>query len=119
MAMFRRTFQKWNGANLKMNEKITLNDFEKRYSNIRKDNPNVSECSVKSCKNPIDLNGTTCAYHRLLFDHWMYEIKGRDIFNMSRRGIRIAFSRWMNKTGKEICDSIVLDMAQYEINWIC
>jgi hypothetical protein len=97
---------------------IILDDFEIRYKNILSDNPNTPRCSFAGCENPID-GGTTCAYHRLLFDHWMYEVKGCDIMNMSQRGRRIAFSRWAHKTGKETCDAIVLDMAQYEINWIC
>ena len=97
---------------------VTLGDFEQRYQNILKDNPKIERCSFRSCKNPVD-GDTTCAYHRLLFDHWMYEVKGMKIAQMSTRGRRIAFSRWVNKTGKEICDAIVLDMAQYSINWVC
>lgn len=98
---------------------VTFEDFELRYKNIRKEYPDMPNCSVKGCENPIDGGGTTCAYHRLLFDYWMCEVKGSGIHSMSRGGIRRAFSRWKNKTGKEICDAIVLDMAQYNINWVC
>jgi len=99
-------------------DKITLEDFKIRYKNILKDNPKIERCSFVGCKNPAD-GGTTCAYHRLLFDHWMCEVKGAGIMGMTTRGRRIAFSRWVHKTGKATCDAIVLDMAQYNINWVC
>lgn len=57
-------------------QKITLEDLEIRYRNIRKQNPRVRQCSVSGCKNPRDRvplpiflgEDTCCAYHRLLFD---------------------------------------------------
>ena len=101
-----------------IDEAVTFEDFLVRYQNILADNPDIARCSFRSCTNPVD-GDTTCAYHRLLFDHWMYEIKGAGIMQMSSRGRRIAFSRWANKTGKAVCDAIVLDMAQYNINWVC
>ena len=97
---------------------ITLKDFDLRYENIRSEYPDTGNCQFKGCKNPIDFD-TTCAYHRLLFDHWMCEVKGSGIMQMSPRGKRIAFSRWVHKIGPEACDSIVLDMAQYGIHWVC
>lgn len=96
---------------------VTLKDFDVRYKNILKENPGAPMCSFRGCKNPAD--DSACAYHRLLFDHWMYEVKGMKIIDMSKRGRRIAFSRWAKKLGKEACDLIVLEMAQYPINWVC
>lgn len=101
-----------------MTDAVTLADLDTRYQNILKEFPDIERCSFGKCNNPVD-GDTTCAYHRLLFDHWMYEIKGRGIMQMSSMGRRIAFSRWVNKTGKDVCDAIVLDMAQYDINWVC
>ncbi len=109
---------------------VTFVDFEKRYENIRKQNPKVKKCSVKGCKNPRDSTpllgeDTTCAYHRLLFDYWIYEVIGpksgysEGLMFMSRKGMRRAFTNWRNKTGKEECDKIVLQMAQDGINWEC
>lgn len=37
-----------------MSQELTLEDFEVRYRNIRRDIPNVENCSVRGCKNPRD-----------------------------------------------------------------
>ena len=98
---------------------ITLDDLEERYTNIRKLFPDRPKCAFSKCNNPADMD-TTCAYHRLLFDHWMYEVVGGSVFvRMTQRGRRNAFTRWVHKLGPQTCDAIVLDMAQDAINWEC
>lgn len=96
---------------------ITFDDFEKHYQAVLADNPKVPKCSVRGCTNPAD--DSACAYHRLLFDFWMYEVCGQKIRTMTQRGRRRASTNWRKKTGKEACDAIVLDMAQNAINWYC
>ena len=111
----------------KTQDSLTLDDFEIRYRNIRKANPNVKKCTTKGCPNPrdsTDLSGedTSCAYHRLLFDLWMCDIapiRGHDVTSMTQKGRRRAFTNWQNRTGKEALDRIVLKMALEPINWKC
>ena len=106
---------------------ITLEDFEIRYKNIRKQNPKVKKCTVAGCNNPRDSTpqlgeDTCCAYHRLLFDFWSSDIaliRGHNVLKMSQKGRRRAFTNWMNRTGKKGLDKIVLRMAQEGINWEC
>lgn len=106
---------------------VTLEDFKVRYRNIRKQNPKVKKCSVRGCPNPRDSTkflgeDTSCAYHRLLWDFWSCDVMNPDKFHhylQSQKGRRRAFTNWMNKTGKEECDRIVLRMAQEPINWEC
>lgn len=107
--------------------KVTLEDFEIRYRNIRNQNQKVKKCSVKGCNNPRDSTpllgeDTCCAYHRLLFDFWMCDIapiRGHNVVLMSQKGRRRAFTNFLNRTGKEDLDRIVLEMAQEGINWEC
>lgn len=105
---------------------ITLDDLEIRYQNIRKNDPKIRQCSVRGCKNPRDTTpglgeDTSCAYHRLLFDHWITQIDSDKVMyyieNQTPR--RAAFTRWRNKVGKEYCDKAVLYLAQEGINWVC
>lgn len=109
---------------------VTLKDFEVRYQKILEQNPKAKHCSVKGCKNPVDFTGigedTCCAYHRLLFDYWAYEVDPamRDFEGFQKRitnqrARRSAFTRWRNKIGKVECDRIVLHMACEPINWEC
>jgi len=105
---------------------VTLKDLEIRYENIRKANPKVKLCSSKGCKNPVDTTelgeDTSCSYHRLLFDHWLYETMNPEKFHhyyTNQRARRSAFTRWQHKIGKEECDKIVLRLAQEPINWDC
>ena len=107
---------------------ITLKDLETRYANIRRRVPKIKNCSVANCKNPRDFTPmggkeTTCSYHRLLFDWWICDVVA-DMGKMlhyfkSSKGRRRAFTNWRNKTGKEACDKIVLDLAQSGISWEC
>jgi len=106
---------------------ITLEDLEIRYNNIRKQNPKVKQCTVSGCKNPRDSTpmlgeDTCCAYHRLLFDFWSSDVMHPDDFYhylQSQKGRRRAFTNWMNKTGKDELDKLVLRMAHEPINWEC
>lgn len=112
-----------------MNEKamtVTFKDFEVRYKNILASDPKRKKCTTQDCENPVDTTGlgedTSCAYHRLLFDFWSYEVMNPDDFQhylKSQKGRRRAFTNWMNRTGKAECDKIVLRMAQEGINWVC
>ena len=105
-----------------MSKELTLEDFEVRYGNIRRSKPNVEECSVAGCRNPRDSTkylgeDTCCAYQRLLFDYWSGDVK--NLFTMTQRGTRRAFTNWRNKTGRKACDKIVLEVAREPINWEC
>lgn len=107
--------------------KISLEDFEVRYKNIRESKPKVKKCSVSDCNNPRDSTeflgeDTCCAYHRLLFDFWSADVMDADKFHHyleSSKGRRRAFTNWMSRMGKEGCDKLVLRMAQEPINWKC
>jgi hypothetical protein len=105
---------------------ISLDDFEKRYFNIRKHNPTIKTCSVKFCTNPRDTTeigeDSSCAYHRILFDIWSCEVMDGDRFYyylQNQRARRSAFTHWRNKLGKDKCDKLVLREAQSAINWVC
>jgi len=108
---------------------ITLEDFEIRYKNLREANPKLKKCSVVGCSNPRDITthggeDSSCAYHRLLFDAWMYGLDSHDVNKVSyyfhnQRARRSAFTRWRNKHGEKTCDEFVLKLAQEGINWAC
>jgi len=102
---------------------VTFKDFEVRYENLRKQFPKIKKCSVAGCENPRDVTelglDTCCAYHRLLFDYWLYEVVQGDIMSMTQKGRRRAFTNWRHRLGKNECDEIVLKMAQEGINWVC
>jgi len=106
---------------------VTLADFYVRYDNIIKKYPDIGKCSVKGCNNPRDITeglgvDSSCAYHRLLFDYWLYEVMDHaktEYYFANQRARRTAFTRWRNKTGKKACDKIVLMLAQEGINWKC
>ena len=104
---------------------VTFEDFEIRYKNIRDTDPGWERCSIKGCNNPRDTTmmgaDTTCAYHRLLFDAWMYELDSEKAmyYFENQRARRSAFTRWRNKLGKSVCDELVLKLAQEGINWVC
>jgi len=109
------------GLVIDMSKKITLKDLEIRCAGILKKNPDIPHCTVKGCKNPIDHTegmgwDTSCPYHRLLFDWWLYEVRQGDIPE-DQRARRSAFSIWTKKLGKNGCDTIVLRMANDAINW--
>jgi hypothetical protein len=107
-----------------MTEQLSLKDFEVRYQNLRKDYPDNPTCSVEGCLNPVDVTeglgvDTSCAYHRLLFDYWFFEIIDNNELLANQTKRRKAFKNWLDETGKETCDKIVLDMAKEPINWSC
>lgn len=104
---------------------ITLEDLEIRYANIRRDYPEIRRCSVVGCKNPRDITmmgiDSSCAYHRLLFDAWSYDLDSDKMMYYigNQRARRSAFTRWRNQHGEKTCDEFVLKLAQEGINWTC
>ena len=102
---------------------ITLEDLEKRYVNVRKNHPEVGECTFEGCKNPLDATmmglDTSCAYHRLLFDWWLYEVDSGAAMDENTKRRRANFRTWTEELGQEKCDEIVLHMANQAINWAC
>ena len=82
------------------------------------------ECGYEGCAFPIDhtLMGwdTSCPYHRLLFDYWMYEVFGTEkILEIEREEKRRLFREWVSTSGKKECDRIVEEMSNDSINWKC
>ena len=103
---------------------VTLEDFEKRYANIRKQHPHIGQCNHEGCRNPPDTTpllglDSSCAYHRLLFDHWLYE-KMDPVPEMETVLLRReAFGKWADETDDARKDEIVLRSARDPINWEC
>lgn len=108
--------------NAELNKKYLINDLIKiRVHSLLK--AKAPECGYKDCNLPIDNTegmgwDTSCPYHRLLFDHWLYEVIDIDSYK-TQQGKRSAFTQWVNKAGKKYCDEIVDDMSQVPINWKC
>lgn len=110
-----------------MSKKIILNDLVIRCQNLRKQFPDNPKCAL--CENPVDVTllgpDTTCPYHRLLHDHWMYEEDGDEFSQqviegkLSREDYRAKFQKWMNSLTKDERDEIVLEAANDGINWVC
>lgn len=108
--------------NKELNKNYLINDLIKiRVHSLLKSKPPV--CGYKDCNLPVDHTAlgwdTSCPYHRLLFDWWLYNFANHPPSLYSKRGKRIAFTRWVNKTGKKECDKIVNDMSKDAINWKC
>ena len=109
--------------NSELNKKYLINDIIKlRVHSLLKANPPI--CGYKDCNLPIDhTNGfgwnSSCPYHRLLFDHWLYNYANHPVGLYSKKGRRIAFTRMINNIGKEQCDKIVDEMSKSPINWEC
>lgn len=82
-------------------------------------------CSVDGCDDLCDVTkmgvDSSCPYHRLLFDHWMYKIAMNQFPHVmkDRKQRRQMFGDWMDKMGREACDGIVVDMAKDNVNWMC
>lgn len=114
--------------NKKNIKKVTFKDFDVRYENLKKENPSLPNCSFEGCKNPVDITAmgmdSSCAYHRLLHDEFLYNGGGQEIHPMAPKGLsreeyRKKFKEWADKLGKKKCDAIVLKMAQEPLNWAC
>jgi len=109
--------------NTELEKKYLINDLIKiRVHSLLKLKP--TECTYPDCNLPIDNTAlgwdTSCPYHRLLFDHWLYNIAGPDIDSYkTQQGKRSAFTQWVNRTGKKQCDAIVDEMSRVPINWKC
>jgi len=109
--------------NFKLSKEYLINDVIKlRVHSLL---PSGSlECGFEGCTLPIDhtLMGwdTSCPYHRLLYDYWMYEVFGTEkILEIEREKKRMLFREWVAMTGKEGCDKIVDEMSSDSINWKC
>jgi len=109
--------------NSELEKKYLTNDLIKiRVHSLLKSK--APECGYRDCNLPIDKTSmgwdTSCPYHRLLFDHWLYNIAGQDILHYkTQQGKRSAFTQWVNRTGKERCDEIVDEYSKVPINWEC
>lgn len=109
--------------NTTLEKKYLINDLIKIrvHSLLKAKSP---ECGYRDCNLPIDKTSlgwdTSCPYHRLLFDHWLYNIAGQDINHYkTSQGKRSAFTQWVNRAGKKQCDEIVDEMSNVPINWEC
>jgi hypothetical protein len=109
----------------KKSEKVTLKDLDVRCANILRDFPDIPRCSFAGCDKPVDGTegmgwDTSCPYHRLLFDWWLYNvIEGDMVILKSERLRRSMFAKWVQATGEKDCNKIVLKMAKDPINWSC
>lgn len=91
-----------------------------------KENPNkLRFCSFDNCINPVDATthmgiDTSCPYHRLLFNHWLYVVinSAPEILEVKETRQRM-FREWVAKVGQDECDRIVSKMAIEPINWVC
>lgn len=109
--------------NSKLSKEYLINDIIKLrvHSLLPSGSP---ECTYEGCTLPRDHTmmgwDTSCPYHRLLFDHWMYEVYGTElILELEREEKRRLFREWVGKTGKKGCDSIVDEMSHVPLNWKC
>lgn len=108
--------------NSKLEKKYLINDLIKiRVHSLLKAKP--TECTYPDCNLPLDNTtlgwDTSCLYHRLLFDHWLYEIAADINSYKTQQGKHSAFTQWVNRTGKKQCDEIVNEMSHIPINWEC
>ena len=85
-------------------------------------------CSFVGCGELVDVTegmgvDTSCPYHRLLYDHWMYnqigDPCGKSLLFEDKTARRKKFFDWVAKTGQEECDTIVNEMSLVPINWKC
>lgn len=103
---------------------VKLEDFKKRYENIRKQHPHIGQCVHEGCPNPPDITpglglDSSCAYHRLLFDHWLYEVM-EPVPEMEKTLLRReAYGKWDDTIDDYLRNKIVLRIAQDAINWGC
>ena len=108
---------------------LTLEDLEIRYKSLREKNPQMPNCSFKGCVNPLDWTGrmgwdTSCSYHRLLHDYFLYEVDETKHHYNTPGGLSVGeyremFRAWVKKTGKKRCDKIVVKMMSDVLNWAC
>lgn len=101
---------------------VTFAEFESKYKKIRQ--AKAPNCTFKGCKNPIDYTDglgwdTSCFYHRLLFDWWLYNVGDNRARSLDTKIRRDAFYSWVEKCGKLACDRMVLEFAQDPLNWAC
>jgi len=103
---------------------VKLEDFKKRYENIRKQHPHIGQCVHEGCPNPPDITpglgvDSSCAYHRFLFDYWLYE-KMDLVPEMENTLLRReAYGKWDDTIDDYLRDKIALRAAQDPLNWYC
>lgn len=77
---------------------VTFEDFEIRYKNLREQYPELGNCTFEGCTNPRDITGlgvdTSCSYHRMLFDHWLYDVDTESAMNPNTKIRRKLFREW-------------------------
>jgi len=111
----------------KMSKKITLQDLDIWCENLLKAFPDNPKCAFDGKPVDVTLMGidTSCPYHRLLHDQFLYNEGGHELQlqmaegNLTREAYRLDFHCWMIRKGKEVCDAIVLEMASAPLNWEC
>lgn len=108
-------------ANPELETKYLINDLIKiRVHSLLK--IKAPECGYPGCNLPIDNTmlgwDTSCPYHRLLFDYWLYNVVD-DLNRYTKQGRRSAFTQWVNRIGKKRCDEIVDEFSKVPINWEC
>lgn len=96
---------------------------EANAKRIKKGWEGIPKCTWPGCKHLVDATegmgmDTSCPYHRLLFDYWLYNVQ-TNINELSKQGRRSAVTQWVNKLGKDKCDKIVDEMSRDPINWMC
>jgi len=84
----------------------------------------IPECTWPGCNELRDGTpgmgmDTSCPYHRLLFDHWLYEISDEVARNVLREDRNKSIDEWAKELGKDECDKIVDEMSRVGINWMC
>lgn len=108
-------------------ETITLADLDIRCQALLKKFPGNPKCELDGKPVDVTLTGadTSCPYHRLLHDQFLYEEGGHELQlkmaegTLTREAYRLNFQCWMLRKGKVACDAIVLEMANDPLNWEC
>ena len=120
---FKKIIEEIN-MNKELNKKYLINDLIKIRVHRLLKNTKLPRCGFHDCNLPVDYTeglglDTSCPYHRLLFDWWLYNYAKHPVGLYSKKGKRSAFTQWVNKTGKKECNRIVDWMSKDPINWKC
>jgi len=81
-------------------KKVTLDIIEGRSKKAEERYPDLPKCGVLGCERVVDATpglglDTSCAYHRLLFDHWLYDVDTRKAMSGDTEVRRAAFANWV------------------------
>lgn len=95
-----------------------LEAFEERNKILRKELPNLPDCKIEGCNNPVDVTmmgqDTCCIYHRMLWDYYMYP----RVDTMNVEDIRKGFFEWLQETPKDELDKCAIYMGNDKLNWV-